>query len=101
MQCEHKLEERGSVIHLCPRFVFESHKSFRLAVDTAMEANTGRDIHVDMNQVEYLDSSALGMILLLREKAEARGYNVVLRGAKGIALQVLQTARFDQLFKLI
>lgn len=53
-----------SVIHLDGRFVFHDHRDFRQAYEQALARKETRIIHLDMGRVEYLDSSALGMLLL-------------------------------------
>jgi HptB-dependent secretion and biofilm anti anti-sigma factor len=55
---------------------------------------------VDFGRVDYLDSSALGMLLLLREKAEAAGKKVSLANLSGTVKQVLEIANFGKLFTI-
>ena len=53
-----------------------------------------------MGEVEYLDSSALGMLLLLRDKGKAMGKQVSLANCGGTVRDVLRVANFDKLFAL-
>ena len=55
---------------------------------------------VDFSSVEYVDSSALGMLLLLRERVHGDMQRVQLRGLQGQPLEVLHMAKFDHMFKL-
>ncbi len=55
---------------------------------------------VDFSSVEYVDSSALGMLLLLRERVQGDMQRVHLRGLQGQPREVLQMAKFDHMFKL-
>ena len=50
--------------------------------------------------MDYLDSSALGMLLMLREKAQAANKTVVLSNCRGAARQVLDIANFGKLFSM-
>ncbi len=59
-----------------------------------------REIAINFKQVDYLDSSALGMLLLLREKSEAAGKSVSLIGLQGMVKQVLEIANFGKLFSI-
>ena len=51
-------------------------------------------------EVDYLDSSGLGMLLMLREKAQAANKTVSLRNCRGAVRQVLDIANFAKLFTI-
>jgi anti-anti-sigma factor len=89
-----------AVIQLQGRFDFNAHREFRDAVDSAM-AGTERELHVDLGGVDYLDSSALGMLLMLRDKAKSNNREVVLTHCTGAVKQVLDIANFPKLFRII
>ena len=94
-------EDAGRLsLKLSGRFDFHSHKDFRAAYEQALESATVREIEIDFQGVDYLDSSALGMLLLLREKAEASGKQVALCGLAGTVKQVLDIANFGKLFTI-
>jgi anti-anti-sigma factor len=90
----------SATLKLGGRFDFHSHRDFRGAYEKILENGAVREIVVDFGDVDYLDSSALGMLLLLREKAEGRGKSVVLAGMKGTVKQVLDIANFGKLFSI-
>lgn len=79
---------------------FNAHKDFRRACDTLLNEPAVRALELDLARVQYLDSSALGMLLILRDKAEERGKRVILSGARGTVRQVLEIANFAKLFTL-
>lgn len=89
-----------AVITLQGRFDFNAHREFRESVDLAIK-DAARDIHVDLNGVDYLDSSALGMLLMLRDKAKGAGKEVSLANARGSVKQVIDIANFGKLFALL
>ncbi len=82
------------------RFDFNSHREFRAASDEALAAAGVNQIDIDMDNVEYLDSSALGMLLLMREKANNAKRKLSLTNCKGIVQQVLEVANFGKLFTI-
>jgi anti-anti-sigma factor len=90
-----------SVIRLLGRFDFNSHREFREAVDTALGAEDSKEVAVDLGSVEYLDSSALGMLLMLRDKAHGAGKTVSLANCRGAVRQVLDIANFGKLFSIV
>lgn len=98
MQIASQVVDTKAVLNLNGRFDFHSHRDFRAAYESALEAAGVREIEINFAEVDYLDSSALGMLLLLREKAEALGKRVVLAGLRGTVKQVLDIANFGKLF---
>jgi len=90
-----------TTLHLEGRFDFHSHRDFRLAAEQVVNSADSRSILVNFAKVDYLDSSALGMLLLLREKAEAVRKTVSLAELKGTPKQVLEIANFGRLFRIL
>jgi len=88
------------VIVLQGRFDFNAHREFREAVDQAVK-EAAREVHVDLAGVDYLDSSALGMLLMLRDRAKGAGKEVALANARGSVKQVIDIANFGKLFSLL
>lgn len=100
MQIKQSAEGNGVKLALEGRFDFHSHRDFRTAYEQVLENASAREITLSFDGVDYLDSSALGMLLLLREKAEAVNKKVVLSGLKGTVKQVLDIANFGRLFTI-
>lgn len=98
MQIASEVAGNKAVLRLNGRFDFHSHRDFRAAYEKALETADVREIEINFSAVDYLDSSALGMLLLLREKAEATKKVVVLAGLHGTVKQVLEIANFGKLF---
>lgn len=91
--------DNRAVIQLQGRFDFNAHREFREAVDSALAASA-KEIQVDLGGVDYLDSSALGMLLMLRDKAKGSGREVSLAKCTGAVKQVLDIANFGKLFAI-
>lgn len=89
-----------AVIVLQGRFDFNAHREFREAVEQAIK-DPAREMHVDLGAVDYLDSSALGMLLMLRDKAKGAAKEVSLANARGSVKQVIDIANFGKLFALL
>lgn len=73
------------------------HKAFREAYEGVEDV---RRFIVDLRDTEHLDSSALGMLLLLREFAKDQGSEVVIRRCRYGASRTLQRVHFHQLFRI-
>lgn len=88
-------------IPLSGRFDFNTFRHFRSRYEPFLSSVHVQEIRIDLAEVEHMDSAALGMLLLLREKAVELGKRVSLaRCSAGIRL-VLTAANFDQLFELL
>ncbi|HJL39875.1 MAG TPA: STAS domain-containing protein [Myxococcales bacterium LLY-WYZ-16_1] len=75
------------------RFDFQVHREFRAVLDGV--SSGGRCV-VDLSRTSYLDSSALGMLLLLRERCA----DVRVENASDDVRKVLEIANFQRLFEL-
>lgn len=100
MQITIDKKDNAARMRLNGRFDFNSHREFRTACDQALQDADNKEIEVDFSSVDYLDSSALGMLLLLREKASNVNVKVSLLNCKGIVQQVLEVANFQKLFTI-
>lgn len=96
------VEKKGETAKLTlnGRFDFSSHREFRNACDEALQIPEIKEIEADFGRVDYLDSSALGMLLLLREKAQNANLKVSLTNCTGLVQQVLDVANFQRLFTI-
>lgn len=89
-----------AVIKLSGRFDFNTHRDFRSAYEPLVADSSIREVRVDFEGVDYLDSSALGMLLMLRDKMNGASKEVSLGNVKGNVKQVLDIANFSKLFKI-
>ena len=55
---------------------------------------------IDLSEVAYIDSAALGMLLVLRERSGSDQSQIKLTGAKDQTLKVLEVADFGRLFEI-
>ncbi|MCP1675574.1 anti-anti-sigma factor [Natronocella acetinitrilica] len=97
MALESQRDANELVIRINGEFDFGLHRQFRDAYRD--ESGVTRYV-VDLSDTEYMDSSALGMLLLLREHAEARNGKVFLKGVDGEIERILRIANFHQLFSV-
>ncbi len=86
-------------INICGRFDFESSQEFRAAY-LNLDEHKGVCFHVDLSQAHYMDSSALGMLLLLREYAKSKGGSVIIEKPGVKINKILKVANFEHLFTI-
>lgn len=89
-------QESTLVIKINGRFDFSSHQSFRDAYEH--ESDNVDEYIVDMDDAAYLDSSALGMLLLLRDHAGGDASKISIVNCNESVRKVLTISNFEQLF---
>ncbi|GAA6134824.1 anti-anti sigma factor HsbA [Oceaniserpentilla sp. 4NH20-0058] len=80
------------------RFDFSAHQEFRDAYEEA-GASVCKYV-IDMAKATYLDSSALGMLLLLRDHAGGDSANVRIVRCNADVKKILTISNFEQLFTI-
>lgn len=100
MQVTTAVADGVATLGLKGRFDFNAHRDFREATEQVLAHTDVAALNVDLAEVEYLDSSALGMLLMLRDKIKASNRRVALINCRGPVRQVLEIANFAKLFEL-
>ena len=91
-------EDGGQVtIAVIGKFDFQLYDDFRAAF--ANTAGRGVGYIVDLSDTDYLDSSALGMLLLLREHAGGEFSDIRISQASTEVRKILDVANFGKLFE--
>ena len=80
------------------RFDFSSHQEFRKAYEDTQKKP--EQYIVDMNATTYLDSSALGMLLLIRDHAGGDHANIRIVNCNEDVKKILTISNFEQLFDI-
>lgn len=93
-------DPQSGVLRMEGTFTFEGHGLFKAATAGILEAGSTPAVILDLSGVTYLDSAALGMLLLLRERAGAKGMKVVLHRPAPTVLTILQVVQFGRLFEI-
>ncbi|MFA6061836.1 MAG: STAS domain-containing protein [Gallionella sp.] len=88
-------------IKLAGRFDFNDHRSIKSAYEPALQQAEVKRLEIDLADIEYLDSSALGMLMLMRERVLAAGKTVVLSKPSKTVAQILDIANFSKLFTIL
>lgn len=101
MKTDINRKDGKATIHIAGRFDYQAHREFRHAYDNVLADADAREIVVDLSAVDYVDSSALGMLLVLKDAAAAKHRKVCLKGAKGSVTQVLEIACFGKMFSIL
>lgn len=100
MEIQRNVDNERARLALAGRFDFYAHCDFRHCTDELLADHAVKELDINFARVDYLDSSALGLLLLLREKANGQGKRIVLSGLQGTVKQILDIANFSKLFIL-
>jgi len=82
------------------RFDSSSYMEFKNIVEQIMSNKSIKTISVDVSSLDYMDSAAMGMLMLLDERAEAIKKTVTLISVPGRVADILKTANADKLFAI-
>lgn len=83
------------------RFNFDQHGAFNEATAEIGKNAALKALDVNLYDVSYIDSSALGMLLVLREAALKAGItDINIVGSRGAVRQVLDIAHFEKFYAL-
>ncbi len=80
------------------KFDFSLHQNFREAYIDFQGNNT--DIFLDLSRTTYMDSSALGMILLLKEHADKSTNQIIIQKPNETVNKILEIAQFHRLLTI-
>lgn len=86
-------------VHVSGRFDFAAQNEFRDAYH-GVRAEDGVRFVVDLSRASYMDSSALGMLLMMREYLGGDSADITLSHCSEEITNILNVANFQSLFKI-
>ncbi|WP_218312789.1 STAS domain-containing protein [Alteromonas antoniana] len=91
-------EGKRLIIKLDEKFDFGKVQDFRLAyLDLSEDIN---HIEVDLSDTEYMDSSALGMLLNMQKSLNERQFSYSITHCRPQVARILKISRFDKKFEI-
>lgn len=91
-------ENKQMIIMIDDRFDFSLHQQFRDSYSQCVDKNL--NYILDLSRTKYMDSSALGMILLLKDFAEMHASKLVIRKPNETVNKILEIAQFHRLMTI-
>ncbi len=101
MDIRTKLEEQTLTIQLCGELDHHGAKGLMERMDALMERDLPRKTILDLEQLRFMDSSGIAVILRAKRRMEALGGNLVVVNIPKQAARVLDTAGLGRYVKLI
>lgn len=80
-------------------FTFADNQRFRHAMNSILEQEDSKAV-LDLSGVTYIDSAALGMLLLLREMLEEKNISLMLYKPKDQVAKMFEISKFNELFTI-
>lgn len=81
------------------KFTFADHEIFREILQR-MSVPEVRVVMIDLRDVDFLDSAAMGMLLLARDEASKQKKELSLHGAQGQVKKMFDLASFHSHFNI-
>ena len=86
-------------IRMRGQFTFGDNGKIRDIIATMVGGNF-KHFTVDTSELVFVDSAALGMLLLMSDEARKAKVEMTLDGASGQVKKMLQLSNFDQIFAI-
>lgn len=94
---EHSSDGNELTVSVAGRFDYRIYDSFKASFNEIDENR--KTINVDLSATDYIDSSALGMLIMLRGHVGRAAKVCLLRPSPDV-MRVLTGANFDKLFSI-
>lgn len=89
-----------ATIFVSGHFAFHAHRDFKAAYKNQLDNQQINNIVIDLSEVQYLDSSALGMLLVLRDHALEANKSLALVKLNTITERTFDIAGFHKIFTI-
>lgn len=95
-------QQIGSTLHITMsgRLTFSDNASFQTITSMSQSGSVNRiDLHLE--ELEYIDSSGIGMLLVLKEKCDEIGASMALSRPQGQVAKILRVACIDRVIPVM
>ena len=99
MTITQQMTDNKLTLTLSGRFEFQARKTFQEAICQA-EATNHRDILLNLAQVPFIDSAALGLLSLAHQKFQLTQQHLILVAPQEYVLKVLKLAHIDKMMPI-
>lgn len=94
-----RINDQAAVLFLRGRFDFSQYTYFKSVQGEVLDNDAVARIVLDLEGLEYLDSAALGILLVMLDRAKQHGKALSIRNAKGVVREILDVAHFERMFE--
>lgn len=101
MQATFSMQDQCATLRLDGRFDLYAHRAFNDACLMLHAHQDIKSIALDFSALNYMDSSGLGMLLVLHSTVEARAIPIHILHCQAHIRRILGYANFNQLFQIM
>jgi len=101
MTIKTQVAQETGTLSLEGRFDFNVQRDFRQGYESLLHQPGVTRVELDLRGVDYIDSSALGMLLVLKEVMEKSRQQLTITNCTDPVRKVLDVANFGRLFVLV
>ena len=99
MEYSQSLQDGECRLSFTGKFTFSDHARFRIMLDS-VKKHALNSLHLNLRALEYMDSSALGMLLILKEEMDGMGVGITLAHPNESVSKLLKISGFGSLFTI-
>lgn len=99
---QYLITQKGShsiLVELSGRLQFDDHSLFKTILFDELMTDHVQQVTFNLSQLEFIDSSGIGMLLLAHEKLAERGARMNIMGAQGQVKRVLDLTQIETVFE--
>jgi len=99
MQLKKQFNGNSCSFQLSGKFTFADHQNFRQIIET-IKSGKFTSVQLDFTNVDFLDSAALGMILVSREESQKNSVELTLSNPVGHVQKMFELSDFYSMFNI-
>lgn len=99
MDCSIFSKDNNTIIKMSGQFTFSDTQKFKEILDMVSERKT-RSLSLDFLDVSFIDSSGMGMMLLLRDEAKAKQIPLNIISPQGQVEKIFRISKFYDIFSI-
>lgn len=100
MEYASELSNNTLRVYLNGKLTFSDNASFQ-AISKKLEEGKVKDLEVGLDGLEYIDSSGIGMLLVLKEKCDEIAAQMTLSKPRGQVAKILRIACIDRVIPIV
>ena len=97
MNYEISRSDAGMEVAIRGRMCFSDHARFREVVGSFAGA-PGQEVVFNLKELEFIDSSGLGMLIIARDEAKKKGMSLVIENTRSEVRRLMDMAHFERHF---
>lgn len=90
-------EGKAVNITISGKFTFTDHEKFKDLLDMILKE---KEAQLDLSNLEFVDSAALGMFMILNEEAGKKNIQVSLNNSTGQVRKMFEISKFNQILNI-